>query len=102
VRATGMGWAIGIGRSGAILAPLVSGLLLDRGWTPAQLYVLYSVQAAIAAFAITPSSNAVHIAMSRRVIAIPNTTISSALPMRAASSCVFSTALDVALVVVLH
>ena len=38
VRTTGMGWAIGIGRFGAILAPLASGALLDRGWLPAQLY----------------------------------------------------------------
>ena len=32
IRATGMGWAIGIGRIGAILAPVIAGLLVDRGW----------------------------------------------------------------------
>src|SRR5713101_4610206 len=37
VRATGMGSAIGIGRLGAILAPVASGALLDRGWTPGNL-----------------------------------------------------------------
>ena len=52
VRATGMGWAIGVGRLGAILAPLGSGALLDRGWAPAQLYFLFSVPFVIAAIAM--------------------------------------------------
>jgi benzoate transport len=52
VRTTGMGWAIGIGRFGAILAPLVSGALLDRGWLPAQLYFFFSAPFLVAAIAI--------------------------------------------------
>ena len=52
VRATGMGWAIGIGRLGAILAPLASGALLDRGWEAQQLYGLFSGPFAIAAMAM--------------------------------------------------
>jgi benzoate transport len=52
VRTTGMGWAIGIGRFGAILAPLASGALLDRGWVPAQLYFFFSATFVIAAVAI--------------------------------------------------
>jgi MFS family permease len=52
VRTTGMGWAIGIGRFGAILAPLVSGALLDRGWLPAQLYFFFSAPFVVAALAI--------------------------------------------------
>ncbi len=58
VRTTGMGWAIGIGRFGAILAPLASGALLDRGWLPAQLYFFFSapfVVAAVAIFLIGPA-----------------------------------------------
>jgi hypothetical protein len=58
VRTTGMGWAIGIGRFGAILAPLASGALLDRGWLPAQLYCFFSapfVVAAVAIFLIGPA-----------------------------------------------
>ena len=58
VRATGMGWAIGIGRFGAILAPLASGALLERGWSPAQLYYLFSAPfllAAAAMYLIGPS-----------------------------------------------
>ncbi len=52
VRTTGMGWAIGIGRFGAILAPLASGSLLDRGWLPAQLYFFFSAPFVVAAVAI--------------------------------------------------
>jgi len=58
VRTTGMGWAIGIGRFGAILAPLASGALLDRGWLPAQLYFFFStpfIVAAVAIFLICPA-----------------------------------------------
>lgn len=52
VRATGMGSAIGIGRFGAILAPIVSGALLDAGWEPARLYVLFVIPYLIAALAM--------------------------------------------------
>jgi MFS family permease len=33
VRATGVGWALGVGRLGAIIGPLVGGALLGIGWT---------------------------------------------------------------------
>jgi len=43
VRTTGMGWSIGIGRLGAILAPLIAGVLLDSGWSPPSLYYAFAV-----------------------------------------------------------
>lgn len=49
VRATGMGWGIGIGRFGAILSPLVAGGLIDLQWGPAQLYQGYAVVFILAA-----------------------------------------------------
>jgi benzoate transport len=42
VRTTGMGWAIGIGRFGAILSPIAAGALVDAGWQPMHLYVVFS------------------------------------------------------------
>lgn len=42
VRATGVGWGIGIGRLGAILSPVVAGLLLDNGWPPLRLYLVFA------------------------------------------------------------
>ena len=52
VRVTGMGWAIGIGRAGAILSPLTAGLLLDGGWQPFTLYYLFALPLAVAAVAV--------------------------------------------------
>lgn len=49
VRATGVGWAIGVGRLGAILSPTVAGLLLDEGWQPLHLYGLFAVVFVLAA-----------------------------------------------------
>lgn len=40
IRATGVGWAIGVGRAGAIMAPLVGGHLLDAGLPVPALYLL--------------------------------------------------------------
>jgi len=43
VRATGVGWGIGIGRLGGIASPLVAGALLDRGLSPAHLYIAFGL-----------------------------------------------------------
>lgn len=43
VRSTGAGWGIGIGRFGAIIAPTVTGALMDSGWTPEAIYVSVGV-----------------------------------------------------------
>ncbi|QTJ67218.1 MFS transporter [Rhodococcus sp. ZPP] len=53
VRATGVGWGIGIGRIGAIASPIVAGALLDLHWSPAQLYVLVAVSFGLAALAVS-------------------------------------------------
>ena len=52
VRTTGLGWAIGIGRIGAILSPLTVGLLVDGGWSPAALYVVCAVPLLLATLVI--------------------------------------------------
>ncbi|KLD70042.1 MFS transporter [Xanthomonas pisi] len=52
VRSTGMGWAIGVGRLGAILSPLCAGALLDAGWSPAMLYLACGVPLLFAAAAV--------------------------------------------------
>jgi benzoate transport len=52
VRATGMGWALGIGRLGAIAAPLVAGALAEAGRGPAELYRVFALPFALAALAM--------------------------------------------------
>lgn len=61
LRTTGVGWGIGVGRAGAILAPIVVGALLDAGWSPTALYtgvavVVLAAAAAVAAMRPTTQS----------------------------------------------
>lgn len=52
IRATGVGWALGVGRIGAIVGPLVGGVLLAAGWGPQNLILLAVVPAVIASLAV--------------------------------------------------
>jgi len=55
VRATGVGWALGIGRAGSIVGPLVGGVLLTMKWSPAEVFIAAAgaaLCAALAAFAL--------------------------------------------------
>lgn len=52
LRTTGVGWGIGIGRFGAIFAPITVGALLDAGWTPFYLYTGVAVVVVLAAVSL--------------------------------------------------
>jgi benzoate transport len=52
VRSTGMGWALGVGRVGAILSPLLVGVLIDHRWHSSHLYFLFVVPLLIALWAV--------------------------------------------------
>jgi benzoate transport len=43
IRTTGVGWGIGLGRFGAVIAPYLAGLLIAVGWGMDSLFVLFSV-----------------------------------------------------------
>jgi AAHS family 4-hydroxybenzoate transporter-like MFS transporter len=49
IRSTGVGWALGIGRIGAILGPLIGGVLIGFNWSSQALYIAAAVPAAVAA-----------------------------------------------------
>lgn len=51
-RVTALGWAIGMGRMGAILSPLVAGRLIDSSWQPSDLYLLFATAFVVAAIAV--------------------------------------------------
>jgi AAHS family 4-hydroxybenzoate transporter-like MFS transporter len=54
-RATGIGWSMGVGRLGAIVGPVLGGVLLGAGMAPSALFLLVgatSLGAAVTAFAI--------------------------------------------------
>jgi AAHS family 4-hydroxybenzoate transporter-like MFS transporter len=48
MRSTGIGWALGIGRVGAIVGPVLAGELIARQWTPNQLFLAAAIPAIIA------------------------------------------------------
>jgi AAHS family benzoate transporter-like MFS transporter len=53
VRATGIGWASGVGRSGAILAPIVIGTLVGMALPLQQNFIAIAIPAVIAAVAVS-------------------------------------------------
>ena len=56
VRATGVGWALGIGRVGSIIGPLVGGALLIAKWSPGSVFMAAAgaaLCAAVAAFSLS-------------------------------------------------
>src|SRR5205085_10899277 len=50
LRSTGIGWALGIGRVGAIVGPYVGGTLMANRWTTPQLFMAAAVPALFSAF----------------------------------------------------
>jgi AAHS family 4-hydroxybenzoate transporter-like MFS transporter len=56
VRASGVGWALGIGRVGSIIGPLVGGLLLSMKWSTGAVFMTAAAAAfcaALSAFALS-------------------------------------------------
>lgn len=51
-RVTGLGWAIGMGRVGAIVSPLLAGRLIDAQWAPAELFSVFGLAFVLGALAI--------------------------------------------------
>jgi AAHS family 4-hydroxybenzoate transporter-like MFS transporter len=56
IRSTGVGWALGVGRIGSIVGPLIGGAMLAMQWTPQQIFRAGAVPAIIAAAAVVISS----------------------------------------------
>ena len=52
IRTTGIGWGIGIGRIGAIIAPFATGVVLDLGWESSHLYIVFAIPMLLAMTAV--------------------------------------------------
>ena len=52
VRVSGVGLAIGIGRLGAIVAPLAGGIILNSGYSTDEIFVIFSIPLILAAVAV--------------------------------------------------
>ena len=56
VRSTGVGWALGIGRVGSIIGPLVGGALMTAKWSTGSVFMAAATAAfcaALAAFSLS-------------------------------------------------
>lgn len=49
LRSTGVGWALGVGRIGALVGPYVGGLLIANKWTTQQMFMAAAVPAVVSA-----------------------------------------------------
>jgi MFS transporter, AAHS family, 4-hydroxybenzoate transporter len=52
MRSTGVGWALGVGRVGSIVGPVLAGALLTAGWKPRQILMWGALSAVCACIAI--------------------------------------------------
>ncbi|HYM02385.1 MAG TPA: MFS transporter [Stellaceae bacterium] len=51
-RATGVGWALGVGRSGSVLGPLIAGTMVAMHWQTSTIFAAAAIPAIIAAWAV--------------------------------------------------
>jgi MFS transporter, AAHS family, 4-hydroxybenzoate transporter len=56
IRATGVGWALGVGRVGSIVGPMLGGMMLARDWGPREIFLAGMIPALCAAAATLLSS----------------------------------------------
>jgi AAHS family 4-hydroxybenzoate transporter-like MFS transporter len=51
IRATGVGWSLGIGRIGSVLGPVIGGMLLSMHWDMRQLFLVGAIPVFVAGIA---------------------------------------------------
>jgi AAHS family 4-hydroxybenzoate transporter-like MFS transporter len=56
MRSTGVGWALGIGRIGSIVGPVLGGVMLSLDWTPQQIFLAGAIPALIAGVSVLLSN----------------------------------------------
>ncbi|MFM0740546.1 MFS transporter [Paraburkholderia xenovorans] len=49
LRATGVGWSLGIGRAGSIVGPIAAGILMELHWSSSRLFIAAAVPALLSA-----------------------------------------------------
>ena len=52
VRTTGVGFAVMLGRIGAIISPILAGVLIDGGWSAPSLYLLFAAPLVLGGIAV--------------------------------------------------
>lgn len=67
IRATGVGWGLGIGRTGAIVGPLVGGAMLAAHWRPDEIFRMAAIPPVVVALLLLAMSRTAPIG--QRVVA---------------------------------
>ena len=52
IRSTGVGWALGIGRIGSIVGPVVGGIVIGMGWSPQTIFIACAIPALVSSVAV--------------------------------------------------
>jgi AAHS family 4-hydroxybenzoate transporter-like MFS transporter len=73
IRSTGVGWALGIGRIGSIIGPLLGGLMLALQWNIPSIFFAGAVPMLIACFAAFALAQLPRVAEAQRRSAIAAT-----------------------------
>ncbi|MDE3168509.1 MAG: MFS transporter [Acidobacteriota bacterium] len=55
IRSTGVGWALGVGRVGSIVGPMLGGMMLGAGWKPREIIISSAVCGLLGCLAILAS-----------------------------------------------
>jgi len=55
IRSTGIGWALGVGRLGSIVGPVLGGIMISREWSLRQIFFAGAIPALLAVLAIVLS-----------------------------------------------
>ncbi|NTZ82958.1 MFS transporter [Burkholderia metallica] len=66
LRATGVGWSLGIGRAGSIVGPIVAGALMQLHWSAQQLFCAAAVPALLSAVMLYAMSRERRLAPTRK------------------------------------
>jgi AAHS family 4-hydroxybenzoate transporter-like MFS transporter len=75
IRSTGVGWAMGMGRFGQVIAPLTTSLMLGAGWSVVQIFLATAAAPFIAAvFILLLKRHADRAAAATAVVASPSPT----------------------------
>ena len=53
VRATGFGWALGVGRAGSIVGPLLGGIMLEHRWPTPSVFLAAAIPPLLACIAVS-------------------------------------------------
>ncbi len=56
IRSTGVGWALGVGRVGSIVGPVLGGVMLSIGWHPREIFLAGAIPSFCAAVSILLTS----------------------------------------------